>query len=66
MGRSESGAKRRHYPGTHAQEVADAPVTVVVSVLRDLGANDAADEVLRGRKAATPLIAQAEEPGDDE
>lgn len=57
---------RLHDLWRYAQEAADAPVTAVVSLLRDLGANEAADEVLKGRKAATPLIAQAEEPRDDE
>ena len=57
---------RLHDLWRYAQEAADAPVTAVVSLLRDMGANEAADEVLKGRKAATPLIAQAEEPGDDE
>jgi hypothetical protein len=50
----------------YAQEAADAPVSAVVDLLRDLGANVAADEVLKGRSAATSLIAQTEEPDGDE
>ncbi len=56
---------RLHDLWRYAQEAADAPVLAVVNLLRSLGANVAADEVLKGRSAAIPLIAQAEEPNGE-